>query len=74
MTEIGDDPAELADIAERVVRGETIRNARIKSLRKLIEAVQAHPNAKLAPERYQRPADWSPPDNESEDALTHLII
>ncbi len=41
--EIGDDPEELHELADAVVRGCSICYARIKSLRLLLEAVHAHP-------------------------------
>ncbi len=83
--EIGDDPKELAAVADAVVRGCSICYARITSLRALIEAVQQHPDAKLTPPNEERGDDWEPPSDEREhysttgsdgspDALTHLRI
>lgn len=72
--EIGDDPAGLAATADAVVRGCSIRYARIKSLRGLIEAVHRHPDATLAPPADERGDDWKPPDPRSPDALTKLAI
>ena len=59
--EIGDDVTELDAVAARVVAGEIIKDARIKSLRALIEAVERHPGAKLAPLYHQRDKSWTPP-------------
>ncbi|TVQ54245.1 MAG: pentapeptide repeat-containing protein [Phycisphaerales bacterium] len=72
--EISDDPAALKEIADAVVRGCSIRYARIKSLRGLINAVQAHSHAKLAPPAAERGKSWKPPNKDSPDALTHLAI
>lgn len=72
--EIGDDPDELAAVADAVVRGCSICYARITSLRKLIEAVQEHPDAKLAPPHEERGEGWTPPRGWSPDALTELEI
>jgi hypothetical protein len=72
--EIGDDPAELDAIADAVVRGCSIRYARITSLRGLIEAVQRHEQAKLAPPHEERGEKWKPPSQVSSDALTKLSI
>jgi len=71
---IGDDPAELWNVADEVVHRKVITNAEIKSLRKLIEAVEAHPDARLAPPRDQRPADWKPPPAGAPEPLTCLQI
>lgn len=72
--EIGDDPAALDELADAVVRGCSIRYARIQSLRRLIETVQRHPGAKLAPPREERGEDWKPPPRNSPDALTILCV
>ncbi len=48
---IGTDPDELKRWADHVVAGKPIEHMEIADLRALIEAVQAHPGAKLAPER-----------------------
>ena len=72
--EIGDDPAELAAVAAEVVAGKPIVNARIKNLRALIEAVQQHPGAKLAPPSEERDEKWRPLYSGSEDVLTTLEI
>lgn len=72
--EIGDDPAELDALADAVVRGCSICYARIKSLRALIEAVQRHPHAVLAPAREERSEDWRPPARRGHKALTELRV
>lgn len=71
---IGDDPEELKAVAEQVVRGEPIKNAEIKSLRKLIETVQLLSDARLAPPKDDRPDDWLPPSEYGDDRLTKLEI
>lgn len=48
---IGTDPEELKRWANHVVAGKPIEHMEIADLRALIEAVQAHPEAKLAPMR-----------------------
>lgn len=45
---ISADPVELRELADAIVRGASIVNAEIEDLRRLIDAVQAHPNARLA--------------------------
>lgn len=72
--EIGDDPAELAALADAVVRGCSIVHARIHSLRKLIEAVQEHSGARLAPQYKERRRNWAPPELGTPESLTIIRI
>jgi hypothetical protein len=76
--EIGDDPAELAALAEAIVvvppeydltrsgmalfpHGASITHARIKDLRKLVEAVQSHPSCRV-PRRQVDGTENHPPN------------
>jgi len=72
--EIGSDPDELKAIADAIVRGCSIRYARITALRALIEAVQYHDGGTFAPPADDRGDNWKPPKDDSPDALTHLAI
>jgi len=71
---IGDDPESLNEIADAVVRGCSICYARVVSLRELIDAVQRHPDARLAPPVAIGDDDRTPPLASSVDTLSHLCI
>lgn len=71
---ISDDPTELDAIADAVVRGCSIRYARITSLRGLIDAIQRHPGAKLAPPAEESGEDWKPLATDSSNSITRLAV
>lgn len=68
---IGTDPEELKHWADHVVAGKPIEHMEIADLRALIEAVQAHPEARLTT---PWPRDTSPPQDHREHGPTCMHI